>query len=56
MLAREERKNKMVVAFEENGVYVVKASVNGRTVGEFKTTNKYEAMEVYGETVYCMYQ
>lgn len=55
-IAREEHKNKMVIATMENGTYTVRAFQNGRMVGRLDTEDKNEAMEVYGETAYAMYK
>jgi len=55
-IASEEHKNMTVAVFEENGIYEVKAAKNGRIINTFTTADKYEAQEVYGATIYAMYE
>lgn len=54
-IASEEYKNMIVVVFENNSIYKVSAAKNGRTLGTFTTSDKYEAQIVYGDAVYAMY-
>lgn len=55
-IANEEYKNMNVAVFENNGIYEIKAVKNGRIVNTFTTADKYEAQDVYGATVYAMYE
>lgn len=55
-LISESHKNMTVTADELNGMYLVRAFMNGKLYDSYETANKSEAQEVYSNTVYAMYK
>lgn len=49
MRARETYKNMSVTAFENDGIFEIKVTVNGRITGTYKTTDKADAMAMYAD-------
>lgn len=55
LIKREMYKNKCVAVSKNENIYIIIASVNGKTVGSFKTEYIEEAQEVFNNTVNAMY-